>query len=81
LRLYEEDRESKIVNAIEGDPGFLRTTCPYRFEENNAIYEWVGRTIIGTEQPLVLGGSAFLKLRQLKTLNTNPQMLAESTKS
>lgn len=72
LRLYEEDRESKLVNAIEGVPGFLRTTCPYRFEENNTIYEWVGRTIIGTEEPLVLGEIGFLETPPMEDIEYEP---------
>lgn len=57
LRLYTEDLETKLVTATDD---VLRTACPTRFEENNAIYEWVGETVLGSKNPLVINQVPFL---------------------
>ncbi len=44
LRLYEKPALSAEARAA----GPLVTTCPRRFEEEGAIYEWVGETLIIT---------------------------------
>src|SRR5205823_5281059 len=72
LRLYEENGESKIVNAMEGVSGFLRTTCPFRFEEGSTIYQWVGQTILDSEQPLVLGEIGFLETPPVEDVEYEP---------
>jgi hypothetical protein len=61
LRLYEENQETKVVSPVEGILGLLRTTCPARFEEEQVIYRWVGRTVLGCEEPLVRGEIGFLE--------------------
>ena len=44
--------------SLDPDGGFtfgpVRTTCPYRFEENGLIFRWIGRELLGTEEPMVL---------------------------
>lgn len=72
LRLYEEHPESKIVTPIEGVSGSLRTTCPFRFEEDRTIYRWVGRTILGCEEPLVRGEIGFLETPPTEDVEYEP---------
>ncbi len=40
--------------------GPLVTTCPNRFVEEGKIYEWIGKEILGTEKPIILGQIGFL---------------------
>lgn len=56
LRLYEK-RKTGPVRAI----GRLCTVCPKRFEEDRAIFKWIGETILNCPDPIVLGQIGFLE--------------------
>ncbi len=72
LRLYEEEPESKVVSPADGVLGALRTTCPLRFEENRAIYRWVGQTILGCDDPLAIGEIGFLETPPVEDVEYEP---------
>ncbi|MGH9773016.1 MAG: NotI family restriction endonuclease [Candidatus Acidiferrales bacterium] len=61
LRLYEKSARTGEVTPATGEPGQLRTVCPARFEEGQLIYRWVGETILGSGDPLILGEIGFLE--------------------
>jgi hypothetical protein len=56
VRLYEK-RLTGPVRAI----GQLCTVCPKRFEEDGLIFGWIGETILGCSEPIVLGQIGFLE--------------------
>lgn len=37
------------------------TTCPYRFEQGGTVIKWIGETLLGDPQPLVIGQIGFLE--------------------
>jgi hypothetical protein len=55
LRFYEQIGS----NPVQGT-GPVVTTCPNRFHEEGAIYRWVGETLLGTSEPVVLSEIGFL---------------------
>ncbi len=61
LRMYERAPETGEVRVAPEPKGRLSTTCPNRFEENHTIYGWVGETILGCREPLVIGEIGFLE--------------------
>lgn len=61
LRLYEKLPQTSDVKPATGELGQLRTICPARFEADHLIYQWVGRTILGSDNVAVLGEIGFLE--------------------
>jgi hypothetical protein len=61
LRLYEWHAEANIARPAEQPAGGLRTTCPYRFEQNSTIYKWIGETLLSTCDPVVVREVGFLE--------------------
>jgi hypothetical protein len=59
LRLYKLSHQS--VNIVSGDLGGLVTTCPYRFNEEMKVFHWVGETILGHSQPIIVNEIGFLE--------------------
>jgi hypothetical protein len=59
LRLYklENDEVSVARDRLEG----LVTTCPYRFNEGNKIYRWIGETILNYADPIMVKEVPFLE--------------------
>jgi hypothetical protein len=55
LRYYQQI-DSGPVQGI----GPIITTCPNRFLEMSTIYQWVGKTLLGTKEPVVLSEIGFL---------------------
>jgi len=55
LRQYQ-----KIGDGLVFGIGPVITTCPQRFLESGAVFQWVGRTLLQTEDPIVLGEIGFL---------------------
>jgi Restriction endonuclease NotI len=55
LRLYEQTSKTPVVGS-----GHLITTCPSRFLEKDIIFGWVGETILGSSDPIMLGEIGFL---------------------
>jgi hypothetical protein len=61
LRLYRKEPATRQVTTVKGAEGQLRTVCPLRFEEDGTIYRWVGETVLGYADPLILGEIGFLE--------------------
>src|SRR5690606_24865564 len=55
LRAYQQISDGPVAGM-----GPLITTCPNRFLESDTIFQWVGKTILNTESPIVLGEIGFL---------------------
>lgn len=47
LRVYRKTEETNEVSVAPGLLGSLRTTCPYRFQQNGLIFRWIGEKILG----------------------------------
>lgn len=63
IRLY------RLKHSTVSVAGELTTTCPYRFNEANAVFEWVGRTVLGDHSPVLVREIGFLE----KNRATNKQ--------
>lgn len=65
LRLYSYDIHPENGRAVgvpvAGNQGELRATCRYRFHEGLEIFKWVGETIPGDPDPLLVGKVGFLE--------------------
>ncbi len=61
LRLYNEDPTTGLVKVADGPDGRLRCTCPNRFKEDGWVYQWVAKTILGYDYPIVLKEIPFLE--------------------
>ena len=64
LRLYsyaEHSTGRAMGVPFDGKQGDLRATCPYRFHENLEIFKWVGETILGDTDPMLVGEVGFLE--------------------
>lgn len=65
LRLYSYAPHPETGRAmgvpVEGKQGDLRATCPYRFHEELDVFKWVGETILGDPDPLLVGEVGFLE--------------------
>lgn len=60
LRLYKLD-EGEAVRIVEGAAGSLRATCPYRFYQDRVLINWIGSTILGTQEPILVTEVGFLE--------------------
>ncbi|MGI8744153.1 MAG: NotI family restriction endonuclease [Bryobacteraceae bacterium] len=58
IREYVRDAESIVTPR-----GGIRTTCPYRFLDNGAIFEWIGEVILSNPSPLVVREIEFLEIQ------------------
>jgi len=61
MRLYEKSGQTGEVKTAEGEAGMLRTICPQRFEEAEVVNRWVGETMLGCNNPFILGEIGFLE--------------------
>lgn len=59
LRMYVEDDTGRV--RLEGEPV---ATCPQRFLESGKIYSWVGRVLLGDDNPIVVTELPFLLKEQ-----------------
>ncbi len=55
LRLFESTESGEVI--VSGMPTI---TCPNRFLEGNVVTQWVGETLLGTRNPLVVSELPFL---------------------
>lgn len=62
IRLYQQERETGFVSVPSGQGGSLATTCPYRFQQDGAVFKWIGETLLGHPSPLIVGELGFLEL-------------------
>jgi hypothetical protein len=65
LRLYSYSEHPETGRAmgvpVEGKQGDMRATCPYRFHEELDVFKWVGETILGDPDPMLVGEVGFLE--------------------
>lgn len=61
IRLYRKLGVTNETSIAPGQLGALRTTCPFRFQQNGTIFRWIGETILGHSEPLVVGEVGFLE--------------------
>jgi len=65
IRLYSYKADAKTGRAmgepVPGPQGELRATCPYPFHEALDIFHWVGETILGDDNPRLVGEVGFLE--------------------
>jgi hypothetical protein len=59
LRRYAETANG--TRPARGWETRVCATCPSRFDQDDFIYRWIGRTLIGSEAPIVLGEVKFLE--------------------
>lgn len=61
IRMYGKAAARNEVFVVPGRRGNLRTTCPYRFQQNGLIFRWIGETIFGHPEPLIAREIGFLE--------------------
>lgn len=65
LRLYAHDTHAynglAIGVPVEGNQGEHRATCPYRFHDELDVFKWVGETILGDSDPILVSEVGFLE--------------------
>ncbi len=65
LRLYSYAPHPENGRAmgvpVAGIQGGLRATCPYRFHDQIAVFNWVGEKILGDDAPMLVGEVGFLE--------------------
>jgi len=61
IRLYEHHSDRNLVSVAAGQAGNLVTICPYRFQQKATIFKWIGETLLGHSDPLVVGEVGFLE--------------------
>ena len=67
LRQYQQVGDGPVSGV-----GPVITTCPQRFLESDAIFRWVGETLLQTKEAIVLGEVGFLdRLRPEETQALN----------
>ena len=60
VRQYRREKEGGSITL-----GDVVTTCPARFFDGNEVFRWIGKEILGTQTPRVIGEIPFLrKLRK-----------------
>jgi len=59
IRLYRKDTATGITDVVP--EGTLRAICPHRLKDGNHIYTAIAKTLIGTEEPIILGEVPFLQ--------------------
>jgi len=60
LRLYRREAATGRVFAV-GEKTGLHTLCPYRFYEDQRIFRWIGKEILGTRKPAIVKEVGFLE--------------------
>lgn len=54
LRRFHRSSDNAQVSVAPNRLGRLRTTCPYRFQQNGTIFSWIGEQILGHREPLIV---------------------------
>jgi hypothetical protein len=72
LRQFVKDEQG----AVQGR-GVPVTTCPNRFLEGNVIAQWVGETLLGTSNPIVISELPFLMGEIQAEEETNPDAVGK----
>lgn len=53
--------ESGKVAEVHGERGKIRALCPYRFHQNNTIFQYIGEKLLEDSHPKQLGEVGFLE--------------------
>jgi hypothetical protein len=61
IRMYRQNVSTKEVSVAEGRTGSLRTTCPHRFLQDEFIFKWIGRELLGYDSPVLVREVGFLR--------------------
>jgi hypothetical protein len=72
LRLYERSSQTGEVRPASAAQGELRTVCPSRFEQSKLIYRWVAETVLGINDPAILGEIGFLESPRSPEIEATP---------
>jgi hypothetical protein len=75
LRKYAETDSGIVVPG--GLEGALCTTCPSRFREGEVVFRWIGETLLGCSEPIVLGEIGFLQGTQGKSVGRIDSILVD----
>jgi hypothetical protein len=59
LRLYSD--ETGKVEPIAGERGMIRALCPYRFHQENTVFQHIGDCLLGDPKPTQAGEVGFLE--------------------
>jgi hypothetical protein len=60
MRPYQKISEAAVTPELPKGKGLV-TLCPCRFEQDNLIYAWIGETLLGSSNPVVVGQVGFLE--------------------
>ena len=65
LRLYSYEKHPDNGRAVgvplDGKQGYLRATCPYRFQDEQDVFRWIGETILDDPDPQCVPEVGFLE--------------------
>ncbi|WP_289032755.1 NotI family restriction endonuclease [uncultured Roseibium sp.] len=59
IRIFEENNGS--ITPIAGDKGRIRSLCPWRFHQDNIVFDRVGERLLGDANPTKAGEIGFLE--------------------
>lgn len=59
IRLYQDTGAQ--VEPVEGDQGKIRSLCPWRFHEDHIAFAEIGKSLLGTSDPVKVGEVGFLE--------------------
>ena len=59
IRLYKET--SSGIEPVAGDQGKIRSLCPWRFHEDHIAFAEIGKSLLGTDDPVKVGEVGFLE--------------------
>ena len=59
IRLVSD--EDSAVQPVPGEKGMLRALCPYRFHQDNTVFKYIGKRLLGDSAPLQIGEVGFLE--------------------
>jgi hypothetical protein len=69
LRQYEKNTETNFVAATSK----IVTLCPHRLKEGNKIFQWVGETVLGHSEPIIVTEIGFLIREQASELGSTAE--------
>lgn len=61
IRRYEYGGTAGGGHALRGEGEPLVTVCPYRFLERRRVFQWIGTTILGHDDPQIINEVDFLE--------------------
>lgn len=75
IREYRKVGATGNVEIATGPSGSLRAVCPGRFIENRTIFQWIGETILGHPNPMVVNQVNFLqRMVDITSVDEDPDL-------